>query len=129
MQERPDKASLLDALTRFCASELQPALSGDKALAFRALIAASLTSSMAEELRQEERLLSAELSRLAALLPEVPLPAERREAIRALTAALCERIRGGPALSSGPLWDHVVQTLREQLQVQNPRFDLRQEIE
>ncbi len=123
----------LDALTRFCAAEIQPALAaaGDKPLAFRALIAANLASMVAAELRAEDALEDAELCRLVALLPDAEVPAGRREAIRALTALLSQRIRarGAAALSPGPLWEHVMQTLREKLQVQNPRFDLRREIE
>jgi hypothetical protein len=135
MQDAPDKAVLLDAVARFLAMEVRPALS-DPALGFQVLIAANLATIVAAEIRGEDVQDAAQLERLEKLArPEVPVPplpatkAERYARIRALEAELVERIKGRTLGASeiGAAWAHVKQTLREKLAVVNPRFDLREE--
>ena len=70
MQDRPDKATLLDAVVRFLAGEVLPAVS-DKALNFRLLIAANLLTVVSAELRGDDERLCREAQRLRALLPDI----------------------------------------------------------
>lgn len=126
MQDRPDKAALLEAIAAFLMGEVGPRVS-DKALGFRVLIAANLAQIVAAECRAEDACARAELDRLAGLLGEEAVApararsgAERDRAIEALERRMLE-LDGSPG---GPLWAHVKQTLAEKLRVANPRFDL-----
>lgn len=132
MQDRPDKAALLDAVARFLLSELRPHVA-DPALNFRVLIAANLASVVAKETRLEEAHDSAQLQRLQLLLPDVDVAeqansrrsADRTAALKTLDSMLAERVREGGFDDSemGAVWCHVTETLREKLSVVNPRFD------
>ena len=108
----------------------------DPGLSFRLLIAANLAGVVANEIRSEETQDGAELSRLRALLPDVPVTLDGtregiRSAIRALNRALATRLQengfDGPALAQATA--HVKQTLLEKLAVNNPRFETALEIE
>ena len=126
MQDRPDKATLLDAVAVFLNEELRPHVE-DKALAFPVLIAANLARIVADEVRMEQDNNTAELGRLQALLPDINTDGEHPAQIQQLNDALSERIR---EKAFGPdqvpiVWSHVMQTLREKLAVVNPRFDAR----
>jgi hypothetical protein len=129
MQDPPDKATLLDAVAQFLALELKGAVA-DPRLAFRVLIAAHLTASVAAELRGDEAQDAAELARLRALLPDFA-PQQNdpaRAQIIAMNRELTLRFRDG-RLPSSQAFDHLQKTLAEKLAVVSPRFDLRPEIE
>jgi hypothetical protein len=137
MQDSPDKAVLLEAVARFLATEVRPALA-DPALGFQVLIAANLAQIAAAEIRGEDAQDAAQLERLEKFFrPNVPLPAvpatraERHARIRELEQELVARIRARTLGASeiGDAWALVKQTLREKLAVVNPRFDLREEID
>ena len=134
MQNRPDGSTLLDAVATFLLSEVVPKLEADKALQFRAMIAANLSSIVASELRTEDDRYAAEAQRLCALLPEIgqllqlssPRRSERMAAIAAMEAALAARLR-----TAGPddaALAHLWETAKQTLQVTNPRFDLSEEL-
>jgi hypothetical protein len=129
MQDPPDKATLLDAVAQFLALELKGAVA-DPRLAFRVLIAAHLTASVAAELRGDETQDTAELARLRALLPDVAAQQNDppRAQIIAMNRELALRLRDG-RLPSSAAFDHLQKTLAEKLAVVSPRFDLRPEIE
>src|SRR3970040_954326 len=55
MREQPDKPALLDALAKFLLADLHPAVK-DKKLAFRVLIAANLSATLATQLRPRAEL-------------------------------------------------------------------------
>jgi hypothetical protein len=135
MQNRPDKATLLEAVARFLATEVKPAIA-DPALAFRVLVAANLAAVVAAEVMTEEAQEQAELERLRGLLGAegAPLPgsaaarkAEIRERNRALVALV-----GSAALGEADaqrIRDHVMLTLRGELLAQSPKFDTSLDIE
>jgi hypothetical protein len=132
VQDRPEKSAILAAVARFLAKDVRPALA-DPALGFRALVAENLLTIVVAELAHEEADDAAELSRLRALLPDLPAAdtstaTARRAAIAALNRELQARIRDGRV--SGPeLRAHLKATLAEKLAVSSPRFDLSQAIE
>jgi len=138
MQQRPDKTDLLAAVARFLEREVKPAIK-DPALAFRVLIAASLTGIVAGELQTEDAATAAELSRLAAILPDTALAiglekklatrADRQEALLALNRELCARLRRGAFAGDAQVWNHVSLTLRGELFTASPRFDTSNNIE
>jgi hypothetical protein len=138
MQNRPDKAALLEAVARFLEREIKPAVK-DPSLAFRVLIASNLCQLVSAEIQMEDPATDAELDRLAALLPDVDVDLararssreERRRALERYNRALYERIESG-ALRAEPgsaAWEHVTTTLRGELLTSSPRFDTALDIE
>jgi Domain of unknown function (DUF6285) len=129
VQERPDPRAVLEALGRFLLEELQPAVA-DKRLGFRVLIAAHLASTVAAELEARPLHAQAELLRLAALLPDVPVSSDARVALRDLNAALVDRLRQSDALQDDAgVRAHLRATLADALAVFSPRFDTSPDIE
>lgn len=140
MQNRPDKAALLNAVARFLEREIKPQVS-DPSLSFRLLIAANLCQLVAGEIQMEDLATHAELDRLAALLPDVGLDLDlavarqsregRVRAIEQMNRALGDHIASGAIESEpgSPAWEHVVTTLRGELFTSSPRFDTGLEIE
>jgi hypothetical protein len=135
MQNRPDKAALLEAVARFLANELKPAVA-DPSLAFRVLVAANLCAVAAAEVMTEEAQEEAELGRLrelqAAGAATAPANASARKAeIRERNLALVRRIQA-PELGDTErrrILDHTMLTLRGELFAQSPRFDTSLDIE
>jgi len=128
MQDRPTVHELLEAVRGFLEHEVVPALDGPRR--YHALVAANVLAIVGRELAGEEADLLAEWRRLTALLErgddEPPPRLEAlRDAVRAATTALAERIRRGEA-DAGPFRTavraHARETVREKLRIANPRF-------
>jgi len=124
MQDRPNQAELIESVRRFIEEEIVPAIA-DRRLKFRSRVAAHVLSVAARERELEGRLLEAEQSRLAALLPhaasrtaDLPL----RERVEALNVELASSIRSGTIVAApgNSLWDHLRLTAREKLEIANP---------
>lgn len=130
MLDRPDAPALLEAVARFLLEEVHGAVA-DQRLAFRVLVAAHLSSTLAEQLRAGDAVDRAEGDRLRALLPDAPAPEDLREALRRLNRELARRIRER-ALTPDALSrarDHLRRTLLDALAIASPRFDTSSEIE
>jgi hypothetical protein len=138
MQNRPDKAALLEAVARFLEKDIKPSVK-DPSLSFRLLVAANLCRLVSAEIQMEDVATDAEIERLQRLLPDVEVDVakarESREgrvrAIARYNRALCDRIASG-ALSiepSGEVWSHVSTTLRGELLTSSPRYDTSLDIE
>jgi hypothetical protein len=138
--DRPDAAALLLAVARFLEKDARQAIQ-DPGLSFRVLIAANLCKVAAADRQAEGELLRKERARLEALLFDAePAPAPSRslepepsevERLRAYHRTLAERIRSG-AISAAQLSEvrtALRATLAEAIRVQNPRFDLSEQIE
>lgn len=126
MRNRPDHPTLLDAITRFLLEELTPTLAQDKAMQFRVLIAANLTSIVGNEMRSRHERFSSEGTRLAKLLTAAA-PTSDAE-LEVLNARLSDKLRSGE-IDEGAALVHLLQTAKETLATTNPRFDLSDEIE
>jgi hypothetical protein len=137
MQDQPTALELIGAVREFLQNEIAPALQ-DHRLRFHALVAANVLSIVERELPREAAQLRDERARLIALdagsssepaqSPAADQPADLaalREEVRALTAALCERIRAGDA-DEGPwraaVFAHVRRSVEEKLRVNNPKY-------
>lgn len=138
MQNRPDKAALLEAVARFLEREIKPAIK-DPSLSFRVLIASNLCQLVSAELQMEDMATDAELERLSALLPDVQIDlakarTSREGRVRAIAEynrALCDRVTSGgiQAEPGGELWSHVTTVLRGELLTSSPRYDTSLDIE
>ncbi len=134
MQDAPDRDTLLANVALFLMAQVEPALKahpGGRGLAFRTRIAAHLIATVGRELGHEETHDAAELARLQGLLdasPSDPPPvgAARRAAIAALRGRLAKALRDDAIdLDTDAVRAGLMQTLREQLEVIQPRFDTR----
>lgn len=122
-------AALLDALAQFL-STLPPAVS-DPGLAFRVRIAGWLAAGLAREARLGPTHQRAQAERLAALLDcEVPA-ADLDRWLEAADAGLAHRLRTDALdpLTLAAVRAHVLATLGETLDVVQPTFDRRLDIE
>src|SRR5690554_5980663 len=126
MQDRPTILELLEAVRGFLAHDAVEALDGTAK--FHARVAANVLAIVMRELAQEPEHLAAEWRRLDALLGEVPAPAAPdalRDALRARTEELCERIRRGDADAGAfraAVLAHVRATVIEKLAIANPKL-------
>jgi hypothetical protein len=127
MQDRPTALELIAAAREFLETEVMPAL--DPRRSFHARVAANVLAIVGRELAGEEDALGAEWRGLAALLGTAgeapPGTAALREAVRALTVDLAERIRRGDADSgafAAAVRAHVRAVVTEKLRVANPRY-------
>jgi hypothetical protein len=132
MQDSPTANELIHAVAQFLNTELAPTLN-DPRLKFRALVAANVLQIVSREMELGDELLRAEWHRLDALMGDDPsttlgasAPGENlREEIDVMTRALCVRIRAGEADGGEfhrAVFEHVEQTVKEKLQIANPRF-------
>jgi hypothetical protein len=135
MQYQPEAETILDELARFLAEEVRPAIA-DKALSFRVLIAANACAIVAREIRATDAVDAQELARLSALLDREAsvLPSEvraRRALLLELRRALDRRLtEEGAAGAFGRRALPVIRaTLADQIRVDNPRFDLADDID
>lgn len=129
MQTRPDHPTLLDALASFLMADVLPKLEADKALQFRALIAANLATVVASELRTQEARLASEGNRLLTVLGAAGPPPDEA-ALEQLNRELARTLRAGtmdPQQQALAL-EHLLATARETLEVTNPRFDVSDEL-
>ncbi len=124
MQDRPTYDELLAAVERFLDDEV--VANSEGARRFQARVAANVVRIVRRELEAEESHLAGEWAGLDELLGPQEAPQGRaalREAIKARTAELCERVRRGDA-DRGPFREAVLaqvrRTVREKLLVSNP---------
>lgn len=132
MQQRPSKTELLRAVAQFLLAEAYPAIA-DKRLNFRVLIATNLANVVATELERGSSLISGEIARLEALLPDLASSGVQAPAQRAayLNQELVLRLRSKEfnPRAKQQVWAHAKQTLIDTLGIVNPRFDTSAEVE
>jgi hypothetical protein len=125
--DRPTKLELLEAVQRFLDSELMPELEGVRR--FHTRVASNVLGIVRRELELQGEQLPERFARLAGLLERSEAPPADPEAlaqaVEALEAEVCERIRAGEA-DAGPWRDtllrHLEADVRERLLIDNPRY-------
>jgi len=127
MVDRPTLEELIDAARMHIETEVIPAIKGDAKLYFQTLVAINVLRVAERELTLGWSHLQAEWRRLDRLEGEsqsMPAsPTEAAAALRARNAALCSRIRAGAYdANAGELVAHLRATVREALEVANPKF-------
>lgn len=126
MQDRPTYEELLNAVRGFLERDVVPTLEGTKK--FHARVAANVLAIVGRELATEGRHLAAEWRRLDALLAVEPMPVDLvslRQRLLERNRELCEQIRAGKADagdSRKSVLAHVRETVREKLEVANPKL-------
>lgn len=125
MNDRPTGAELLRAVERFLEQEVVPQLDGVRR--YHARVAANVVAIVAREIETEEAQLLSEWERLGALLElREQRPDARdalRDAVRARSQALAERIRRGDADAGtwrAELIAHLRRTVADKLAVSRP---------
>ena len=125
MNDRPTGAELLRAVERFLEQEVVPQLDGLRR--YHARVAANVVAIVAREIETEEAQLLSEWERLGALLElHEQRPDARdalRDAVRARSQALAERIRRGDADAGtwrAELIAHLRRTVADKLAVSRP---------
>ncbi|MFO0725807.1 MAG: DUF6285 domain-containing protein [Myxococcota bacterium] len=132
MLDRPDAATLLEAVAAYLEKDARPAIA-DAGLAFRALIAANLCRVVAAEARGGEAYQEKALETGAALLGTTATltgtQAERAAALAEVERALAERIRAGALPLSASTVEGLMEMLAGELAIVSPRFDQALQIE
>jgi hypothetical protein len=137
MLGEPDPAMLLEGVAELLEGDARKAIS-DPRISFRVLIAAALCKTLAAELKKGEAAEGAELERLSSLVPSEAPPAkatsgteQRRKAISDLDRALIRKIRANKLdpETKKKITDHLRETMRAELSITSPKFDLSAEIE
>lgn len=128
----PDGSALLQAVAAFLETDVRGAVS-DPRLSFRVLIAAHLCRTVAAELKVSDAAERAELERLLALTSGTSTgtetQAQRREKISELQRSVITQLPTFDDSTKKRLLEHLQATLKAELAVTNPRFDLSMEIE
>lgn len=127
MNDRPTLEELIEAARMHLETHVIPAIKGDARLYFQTLVAVNVLRVAERELVVGYAHLQAEWRRLDQLeggeQPVPASPAEALNALRARNAALAARIRAGDYdAESGALFAHLLATVRESLEVANPKF-------
>lgn len=127
MNDRPTLEELIEAARLHLETNVIPALKGDAKLYFQTLVAVNVLRVTERELTDGWSHLQAEWRRLDQLEGEarsIPAsPTEAQAALRVRNAALCARIRAGAYdEDSAALFAHLQATVREALEIANPKF-------
>jgi len=125
MNDRPTGVELLRAVERFLEQEVVPQLDGPRR--YHARVAANVVAIVAREIETEEAQLASEWERLGSLLDlREAMPGTRdalRDAVRARTQSLAQRIRRGDADQAAwrtELIAHLRRTVADKLAVSRP---------
>jgi hypothetical protein len=128
MYDRPRAKDLLQAAWIHLEQQVIPQIRHDRRLYFQTLVAVNTLKIVARELEYGPAHLKAQWNRLNAMQNvDLPLPGDWEEALAALqirNRELCYDIRAGryddPFLQAA-MFEHLLATTLEQLQVANPR--------
>ncbi|MGH7839564.1 MAG: DUF6285 domain-containing protein [Candidatus Binataceae bacterium] len=110
----PDAPTLMKAATKYLENELLPELSGYHR--FKTRVTINVLATIGRELELRDENIARERSRLSRLLGH-------EGDLEALNEELCGRIRDGAiAADDAALREHVRESLREALAINNPRW-------
>ncbi|XDD49608.1 DUF6285 domain-containing protein [Leptospira sp. WS92.C1] len=127
MQDKPTSTDLLEAIQDFLMKEVLPQFKDKDLLSYKTLVSWNMLGVISREIRSGEELLDQELARLAKLLKkDSKFPNtlnEKRNLAGSWNLELRDRIRKEKlSLEDSEYWNHVKETVREKVEVTNPRF-------
>ena len=128
MQYKPENQDLIEAIAEFLRKDILTLVKDNDELAYKTLVSWNMLNVVMRDLEKEELNHIKELERLSELLNlslEIPLTLkEKKEKVKGLNQKLCELIKNQKIHKNHPIWEHVKQTLIENLSISNPRFSL-----
>lgn len=129
MYDRPNAEELIDAAVMHFQKNIIPVVKNDPKLYFQTLVAINVLTIARRDIIERAGHLQAEWQRLQELLgitDEIPATAAEFEVkVADYNRRLCEEIRAGAydmAPQNRSLFQHLMQTVREQLTVDNPKY-------
>ncbi|MBW0435615.1 DUF6285 domain-containing protein [Leptospira yasudae] len=127
MQDKPTSTDLLEAIQDFLMKEVLPQFKDKDLLSYKTLVSWNMLGVVSREIRSGEELLDKELDRLVKLLKKnSSLPStlnEKKNLAHAWNVELRDKIRKEKlSLENAEYWNHVKETVREKVEVTNPRF-------
>ncbi|MCB1192417.1 MAG: hypothetical protein H7A23_10435 [Leptospiraceae bacterium] len=130
MQDRPDAVNLLETIQDLLIKDIMPAVKENDFLSYRALVSWNMLGVVAREFKLGEKYLNLELERLSKYLgeekPNISLTyLEKMKLGEQLNKNLVEKIRKEKSDDTNKeVWELVKQSLKEKLEITNPRFSL-----
>lgn len=127
MQDKPSSTDLLEAIQDFLMKEVLPQFKDKDLLSYKTLVSWNMLGVISREIRSGEELLDKELTRLSKLLKkDVLFPAtlnEKKNLANVWNFELRDKIRKEKlSIENSEYWNHVKETVREKVEVTNPRF-------
>ncbi|EQA45138.1 hypothetical protein LEP1GSC050_4038 [Leptospira broomii serovar Hurstbridge str. 5399] len=127
MQDKPTSTELLEAIQDFLMKEVLPEFRDKDLLSYKTLVSWNMLGVVSREIRSGEELLDKELSRLAKLLKkDGKFPStlnEKKKLASGWNLELRDLIRKEKkTIDDRSYWEHVKESVREKVEVTNPRF-------
>ncbi|MDX1958131.1 MAG: DUF6285 domain-containing protein [Leptospiraceae bacterium] len=128
MQDRPSANELLEAIADFLIKDVMPAVKNDDLLSYKTLVSWNMLGVIGREIKLGEINLKKELTRLSTTLgTSVSLESktylEIQEMTRELNQVLSKKIQSEKiSIEDKKIWEAVKETLREKLEISNPKF-------
>ncbi|EMJ97713.1 DUF6285 domain-containing protein [Leptospira alstonii] len=127
MQDKPTSTDLLEAIQDFLMKEVLPQFKDKDLLSYKTLVSWNMLGVVSREIRSGEESLDKELARLVKLLKKnSSLPStlnEKKNLAHTWNLELRDKIRKDKlSLEDSQWWNHVKETVREKVEVTNPRF-------
>ncbi|WP_061249189.1 DUF6285 domain-containing protein [Leptospira alstonii] len=127
MQDKPTSTDLLEAIQDFLMKEVLPQFKDKDLLSYKTLVSWNMLGVVSREIRSGEESLDKELARLVELLKKnSSLPStlnEKKNLAHTWNLELRDKIRKDKlSLEDSQWWNHVKETVREKVEVTNPRF-------
>ncbi|MBM9575831.1 hypothetical protein JWG45_01565 [Leptospira sp. 201903070] len=128
MQDKPSSTDLLEAIQDFLMKEVLPQFKDKDLLSYKTLVSWNMLGVISREIRSGEELLDKELDRLSKLLkqnPSIPKTLdEKKNLANTWNLELRDKIRKEKlSIENAEYWSHVKETVREKVEVTNPRFN------
>lgn len=127
MQDKPSSTDLLEAIQDFLMKEVLPQFKDKDLLSYKTLVSWNMLGVISREIRSGEELLDKELLRLSKILKKATsFPStlnEKKNLANTWNLELRDRIRKEKlSIEDSEYWNHVKETVREKVEVTNPRF-------
>jgi hypothetical protein len=128
MQDRPSANILLEAIADFLIKEILPITKDNDLLSYKTLVSWNMLEIISRELKYGEKFLTAELERLSSYLNKednflTKTYQEKLELAKLWNKELSEKIREKKIFNPHSVeWNLVKLTLREKLEIANPKF-------
>lgn len=127
MQDKPSATELLEAIQDFLMKEVLPEFKEKDLLAYKTLVSWNMLGVVSREIRAGEEAADKEIARLSSLLGKKGFSAEtwneKKDLLTSWNFELRDKIRTEKkSFQDSEYWKHVKETVREKVEIVNPRF-------